>query len=796
MPLEAYSPLDILEALNPPQRAAATHSGGPLLILAGPGSGKTRVITHRIAYLIRELGVPPYRILAVTFTNKAAREMKERLRESIGPSASSGQAPATGSRDGESPSETGQAPSTSLSPRQVPFGDRSRQVEEVTMGTFHSVCVRILRAEAERHGLDRRFVIYDSDDQLNLIKQCLEDLNVDTRKFSPRAVQGAIGQAKSQLIGPQDYAALSYFDEVVRRVYTQYQAALAEAKAVDFDDLIMRTVQLFRDTPEVLEKYQTRYLHVLIDEFQDTNVAQYAWARLLAGKHRNICVVGDPDQSIYSWRSADIKNILNFEQDYPDAKVVYLEENYRSSKTILEAASHLIATNRQRKEVRLWTRNDAGLPITFREGYDEEEEAWFVAQELERLTLPRGQASKPGPYRWGSCAVMYRTNAQSRALEEAMVRAGIPYKLVGATRFYARREIRDLVAYLRLVQNPYDSLSLQRVINVPGRGIGHRTVEELGRRASRLGVPLYTAIQLEVEPHEENAKTEDRPRFSPRTLSALQRFLQLLNELAGAAESEPTVSLVDLLLARLDYRSYLLNVLEDGEERWENVQELRAVSEQFSDLKPLAGLEAFLESIALVSDVDNMEEQAEAVTLITLHQAKGLEFPVVFIVGMEEGVFPHIRSFDDPAQMEEERRLAYVGVTRAKERLYLLRAFRRSIMGSRMPNPPSRFLQDIPPHLIEAAPRAGPRTAASWSSPVPAAFMQRMEPAPLPTALPTEPLTASFQAGEHVRHQQFGEGIVVSCEPSRTDEVVTVAFKGSVGVKRLMLSYAPLEKLA
>jgi len=746
--------LDVKDTLNSPQQEAVELPSGPLLILAGPGSGKTRVITQRIAHLITNLGVPPYRIMAVTFTNKAAREMQERLSGLIGGLA-----------------------------------------DEVTMGTFHRVCVRILRTEAGYAGLDRQFVIYNDDDQVNLVKRCLMDLEVNTKQYTPRAVLSAIGHAKSILVTPEDYPAHTYFEEVVRRVYERFQMELAQAKALDFDDIIMLTVQLFRDQPAVLEKYQTRYLHLLIDEFQDTNVAQYVWARLLAAKHRNICVVGDPDQSIYSWRSADIRNIMNFEQDYPDAKVVLLEQNYRSTKTILEAARSVISVNRQRKEVHLWTQNDAGSPITFREGYDEEEEAWYVVQELERL-VTRGQ------YDYGDCAVMYRTNAQSRALEEAMVRASIPYKLVGATRFYERREIKDLMAYLRLIQNPYDGVSLQRVINVPPRGIGQRTVEELLRWAGRLGVPLYTAIQLATEPSDEDDTFGlPRPQFSPKIKIALKSFLDLLNELMLASGSDYLTDLFDLLLERLNYRVYLLAALEDGEERWENVQELRAVTEQSNEMKPPTGLEMFLENVALVSDVDNLQQQGDSLTLITLHQAKGLEFPVVFIAGMEEGIFPHIRSFDDPAQMEEERRLAYVGITRAKERLYLLRAFRRNTMGTRMPNPPSRFLKDIPPHLLVATQRVG--TAGDASNSIRAVgptatrvpvYSPAMEEA---ASSPSQPLStpAPFKAGEQVRHKQFGEGIVVSCDLDRGDQVVTVAFKGSVGVKRLLLSYAPLEKL-
>jgi DNA helicase-2/ATP-dependent DNA helicase PcrA len=757
--------VDLPSSLNEPQRAAVAHAGGPLLILAGPGSGKTRVITHRIAHLIDAAGVHPARILAVTFTNKAAREMKERLRDLVGGFA-----------------------------------------DQVTMGTFHSVCTRILRVEGERYGIDRRFVIYDDDDQINTIKQALIDLEVDPRKFPPRTVQGAISQAKSQLIGPDAYARRTYFEEVIQRLYTRYQAALYDSKALDFDDLLMRTVELFRDAPEVLEKYQERYLHVLIDEFQDTNVAQYVWARQVAGRHRNICVVGDPDQSIYSWRSADIRNILNFEQDYPDATLVYLEENYRSTKTILQAAGALIRSNRKRKDVRLWTQNDEGLPILFREGYDEEEEAWYVAQELGRLT-------RSGDYHWGSCAVMYRTNAQSRALEEALVRSSVPYRLVGATRFYARREVRDLMSYLRLALNPFDSAGLQRVINVPARGIGAKTVDELHRWAAHHQLPMYTALQLAVAPPDDPDAPALRPKFTARATAALRALLDVLNEFVRSGETETVTELFDRILSRLDYRGYLLNTFEDGEERWENVEELRAVAEQFAELKPPAALEAFLENVALVADVDTLDQPVEggapegAVTLITLHQAKGLEYPVVFIVGLEEGVLPHARTLDDPDQMEEERRLAYVGVTRAKERLYLLRAFRRNLMGTRMPNPPSRFLRDIPGHLVEVVRQPGSAAAATAAARPPQARPPLPSPGTrervsgMPVARPAAPAPAgaaerAFDPGQHVRHPQFGEGIVVNCEPMRGDQIVTVAFRGTAGVKRLMLSFAPLEKVA
>ena len=713
--------MDILERLNQAQREAVEAIEGPLLILAGPGSGKTRVIAHRIAYLIKVWGISPYHILAVTFTNKAAREMKERLYHLLGDS-----------------------------------------VEDLTLGTFHAICARILRREGAHIGVDPRFVIYDEDDQISMVKRSLNELDLDPKRYNPRVFLSAISSAKSRLIGPEDYVKYSYFDEVVQRVYQRYQELLDESKALDFDDLLMKAVYLFRHCPDVLSKYQQRYYHVLIDEFQDTNIAQYVLAKQLAGKYRNICVVGDPDQSIYSWRFADLRNILSFEKDYPDARVVYLEQNYRSTKTILEVAQHVISANRQRKEKRLWTENEAGVPVTVAETYTEQEEAQFVVSEVDSLT-------NQGLFKPGDCAVMYRTNAQSRALEEAFIRYGMPYKLVGATRFYERREVKDVIAYLKLIHNPYDSVSLSRVINVPPRGIGSRTIEELSRWAKARSLPVYAALQAVADAGEESP-------LNPRTSRALNSFLTMLNELMAKSGELDIVDLFDLALERSGYKEYILEG-EDGEDRWDNILELRTVAGDYRHLAAGDGLSAFLERVALVSDVDSYDEKVDAVTLITLHTAKGLEFPVVFIVGMEEGLLPHIRSFDDPDQMEEERRLCYVGITRAKQRVYLVRAFRRSSLGSSVVNLPSRFLLDIPPHLT-VLPSKGLHGT-------------RVTPVMSPSLNSKIPLNA----GDHVRHAKFGEGIVVSCLPTGDDQEVTVAFKGEAGVKRLLLSLAPLERV-
>ena len=710
--------MDILEGLNPPQKEAVETLEGPLLILAGPGSGKTRVITHRIAYLVRVWRINPRRIMAVTFTNKAAREMRQRLHNLLGHSA-----------------------------------------QDLTVGTFHAICAGILRRDGKAIGIDPKFVIYDDEDQLGLIKATLQELNLDPKKYPPKAFQSAIGQAKSHLLMPDAYIqdARNYFEEVVHRVYQQYQILLTQNHALDFDDLIMKTYHLFHDHPDILSKYQSLYLHLLVDEFQDTNIAQYALVKQLAGKHHNICVVGDPDQSIYSWRYADIRNILNFEKDFSEAKVVRLEQSYRSTKRILEAAHRVISTNRHRKENRLWTDNEAGLPIRIATTRDEAEEAQFVVSEIQRL-LTQGEA------RPIDCAVMYRTNAQSRAIEEAFIRYGLPYQLVGGLRFYQRREIKDIVAYLKLIHNPYDGISLARIINIPGRGIGQKTLDQLSQWTASLGLPSYAGL-------EKLANDKSASPFANRAAQALTDFFNLLQQLIGGAKDLNVVDLLDSVVQKTGYRDYVLDS-EDGEERWDNILELRSVAKEYQLLNPAESLASFLEGVSLFSDADAIDDKKDVATLITLHQAKGLEFPVVFIVGMEEGVLPHFRSFDDPAQMEEERRLCYVGMTRSKTRLYLIKAECRRLMGGISENPPSRFLEDIPQHLIESPePLEGQEPAHTYQA----------------NQLTLEP-------GDYVRHSRFGKGVVVSCTPNRGDQEVVVAFQG-VGPKRLLSSLAPLERL-
>ena len=736
----------ILDGLNQMQREAVETIDGPLLINAGPGSGKTRVITHRIAYLVRDCGVYPSRVAAVTFTNKAAREMRDRLRPLLGEDA-----------------------------------------DRLTVATFHAFCAGVLRVAGDRIGLGRDFVIYDDTDQVAIVKRAMEDADVDPKTFSPRAILSAISGAKSTLVDVEGFglARETPYDEIVHRVYDVYERLLAQSSAVDFDDLLLKVYRLFSDVPEVAERYRDRYVYFMIDEFQDTNVVQYAIAKRIAEKHRNLCVVGDPDQSIYSWRNADIRNILSFRHDYPEAKVIALEENYRSTQTVLDAAQALISSNEQRVEKELWTSNGRGEPIVIGEGYNEAEEARMVVGELERLVQDDG-------YSLGDAAIMYRVNAQSRAFEEACLRHGVPYQLVGSVRFYQRQEIKDVTAYLRLIANPHDDAGFARVVNVPARGIGQRTVDELTRLARDMGTSLFDAARA--------LEGEAAAAFATAPARALTRFREMIEKLIADSADLDLVDIVDEVLERTGYKKHVQGQDERAEERWENIMELRSSVKDFLTLgRGRDALTAFLESVALVNDTDDLEDAAEAVTLITLHQAKGLEFRAVFMVGMEEGLLPHIRSLEDEAEMEEERRLAYVGVTRAKERLYLLRAFRRGFRGMSGPSLPSRFLADIPRKLVAHEPRRAPTSAAAAGRP-------RKRPATAQTTgvgpLPLKPAASGpsdnkphLGTGDKVRHAKFGEGIVTAAKSTHGDVEVTVAFANGNGIKRLLLSIAPLEKV-
>jgi DNA helicase II / ATP-dependent DNA helicase PcrA len=729
--------MDILSGLNPQQREAVTAGPGPTLILAGPGSGKTRVLTHRIAYLAGHLGVAPRNIMAVTFTNKAAREMKNRVE---------------GLLDGG--------------------------LRGLTIGTFHSICARFLRREAVHLPVTADFAIFDADDQLALAKQAVKELNLNDKQYSPARMLNKISAAKNELIGPDEYAAGTYVAEIVKRVYVRYQQLLALNNALDFDDLLVSVVRLFNDNPEVLAKYQRAYEHILVDEFQDTNTAQYALLRQLAARHRNLYAVGDPDQSVYRWRGADYRNVRRFQEDYPDADTLLLEENYRSTQTILDAAMAVIDRHPGRTRKQLFTQRQGGVKLFAYEAYNEQEESQFVVDTIAELV--RAGEAEPG-----DCAVMYRTNAQSRSVEEAFLRAGLPYRLVGAQRFYGRKEIRDVLAYLRLVHNPADSVSLLRVINTPPRGVGSKTLDLLLSLASREGL-APSDVLLDLGEHGRRSRFADT--FGGKAGAALAGFGQMLQHWLLARSELSVAQLMDLVLDRVGYAEYINDGSEEGMERWGNVLELRGVAAE----NPDSSLTEFLEQVALVSDQDTLAEEGQTPTLMTLHAAKGLEFPVVFIVGLDEGVLPHQRSFDDPEAMHEERRLMYVGMTRAKDRLYLLRAFRRSMYGDSSVSDVSRFLDDIPDHLLggnmsrrQARAERYFKKATTWNS----ATDGRGSSAGQPAAPATR-----YRSGQRVRHALFGEGIVIDSRITGGEEEVNVAFE-DVGLKRLAADIANLEIL-
>ncbi|MFL5722149.1 MAG: ATP-dependent helicase [Chloroflexota bacterium] len=812
---------EIVRALNPEQARAVTTTEGPLLILAGAGSGKTRVLAHRIAYLVSVKDVAPWRILAVTFTNRAAAELRERIISLVG----------EGGRD-------------------------------VVAGTFHSLAARVLRADGEAIGIGRRFVIYDTDDQQALMKQILREEDMPlTGEFRPSAVLGAISRAKNEMLDPTFLAenAANHRERTIARLATRYQERLRKANALDFDDLLLEAVRLFDEAPEVLAKYQEKWRYLHVDEYQDTNRAQYLWVRALAARHGNLCVVGDDDQSIYSWRGADLRNILDFERDWPKTAVVKLEQNYRSTQLILDAAHAVVSRNSARKDKKLWTENEGGVRIQRFEAYNEEEEAEWVARQVEGMiggrgtTLTRRADDDEVRFRARDIAVMYRMNAQSRAIEESFLRYGIRYQLVGGTRFYSRREVKDALAYLRILRSDTDSVSFERVINVPARGIGDKTIETLRAAAAREGGTTWGAIEAAVN--------GELAGLASRTRNSLTDFAILVRRLRGRVGVLPLPELLDEALEASGYRAMLADGSEDGEERWANLLELRAVTTRYDDLAPDDALDRLLEETALVADQDSYEGDADAVTLITLHAAKGLEFPVVFIAGLEEGLFPHSRALDDEKELEEERRLAYVGITRAKRRLFLSHAWRRATWGMGQASVPSRFLLEIPAELMDGPQLGGSddrdldldlvfgaRRTSRFGTPVrgggpayrqgsgrpgaPAAgetfrpsrdLVARREafddgarsgslgrharawdddldgaPGPPPPAkAPTRvviPGERMFRDGDRVRHGRWGDGIVVTSKLTRSDEEVTVAFKdASVGRKTMLASLANLD---
>ena len=723
--------MDFISTLNPQQKAAVTAGLGQTLVLAGPGSGKTRVLTHRIAYLAQAMGVRLFNIVAVTFTNKAAREMKNRVEHLLGES-----------------------------------------VEGLWIGTFHSICARLLRRESERLPFKSDFVIFDADDQEPLVKRAIKEMNIDEKLYRPASIHAAISAAKNELIPVEDYPTNTYRNELIQRIYGRYEELLRASNAVDFDDLLLWTVKLLVDNPDVRERYGRRFQHVLVDEFQDTNKAQYELLRLLASVHNNLFVVGDEDQSIYRWRGADYRNVLRFETDYPACQKILLEQNYRSTQTVLNAARAVIDRNTQRTPKHLFSDRGTGSKLTLYEANDDHAEAAYVVDTIQRLLQRR--AAKASDF-----AVMYRTNAQSRLLEEAFLHAGLPYRLVGAQRFYGRREVKDVIAYLRLVQNPDDEVSLNRVINVPPRGIGDKTLVALQLAAQGAGV-APGAVLLSL-----GAQGQGSPYWGSlaRGAVSLADFGGLLGGWRAGREDMPLPALFDKVLIETGYRSYLDDGSEEGKDRWENVEELRRLAYEFND----RGLTAFLENLALVSDQDTLPEKVEAPTLLTLHAAKGLEFGQVFIVGLDEGVLPHSRALDDPEELAEERRLFYVGLTRAKDQVTLLRAEQRSSYGSSQMQQPSRFLEDIPAELVvhEGLRHHGRSDSLrSWD----------VRPRQGATAAAAAP-AGKYQANQKVRHPVWGEGLVVHIRQGADGEETVDVFFESVGFKRLLVSMANLEVL-
>jgi DNA helicase-2/ATP-dependent DNA helicase PcrA len=717
--------IDLTAGLNNQQQQALQVGLGPVLVLAGPGSGKTRVLTHRIAHLITNLGVQPYNILAVTFTNKAAREMSARVETILG---------------------------------QRPRG--------LSLGTFHSICARLLRNEAASLPFNERFVIYDSDDQTGLVRNALREMNIDTKLHNPSGIHARISQAKNELLLPEEMPVNNYRDEVVARVYARYQQMLLTSNALDFDDLLLWTARLLEDNIEVRKRYSQRFEHVLVDEFQDTNQAQYSLLKHLASFHHNLYVVGDTDQSIYRWRGADYRNVLRFEKDFPDAQVILLEQNYRSTQRILDAAMAVIDRNPHRTRKQLFTDRGAGEKITLHQSLNEQEAGRFIVDTI-------AQAAAQGKANPGDFAVMYRTNAQSRILEEAFLQANLPYKLVGAMRFYGRREVKDALCYLRLAFNPNDEASLNRVINVPSRRIGIKAQAALRTLAlAQKTTPGQLIMRL--------GETPDDPMFDvlpSLTRQAMAGFGRLLTRWVAHAEKLEPMELMDRIMSDVNYHDYLMSegTEEEGQDRWDNVQELRRLAAEYKGRT----ISDFLENIALVSDQDTLDDADEVPTLLTLHAAKGLEFPIVFIAGLDDGSLPHSRSFDDPEEMAEERRLFYVGITRAENELILINNMYRNSFGYSEAVIPSRFLQDLPDDLIKGGRRPSIETvlrADRWDRP-------SREPAAV---------EVRFRPGMNVKHPTWGEGMVLNSRIQDDDEVVDIFFQ-DVGLKKVVAAFANLQ---
>lgn len=741
--------VDCTYGLNPQQAEAVINTEGPMLIMAGAGSGKTKVLTCRVANLLQK-GVRPYRILAITFTNKAAAEMRERVNNMSGQAA-----------------------------------------KDVWLFTFHAFCARFLRMEIDKlPGYGGNFAIYDTADSQNLIKQILKEMNLDDKRFQPSGILSRISNAKNAL---QDAAAFArqagdFYEQKVADIYSRYEQKLQLNNALDFDDLLMLSIKLLQENKEVREKYQDRFDYLLVDEYQDTNHAQYLLTKFLAAKHRNICVVGDADQSIYGWRGADIQNILDFEKDYPDAKVIKLEQNYRSTQIILDAANAVIENNTGRKPKNLWTENKSGADIIYFQAVDERDEARFVIEQLQNLQRTENK-------KLGDMAILYRTNTQSRIFEEMLIKSGISYNMVGGLKFYERKEIKDIIAYLRVIFNPADSLSLLRIINVPKRGIGDASLAKIQAYAAANNVSLFEAVS--------NAAAIDG--LSSRFVSKLDDLAGIIFELMNLAGEAPVEDLIDRVLRDTGYLEELENErTPQAQSRIDNLHELISVAQEFAASEEENNLENFLAHVALVSDIDDTELGEDAITLMTLHSSKGLEFPVVFLVGMEEGLFPHARTLMDETEIEEERRLCYVGITRAKEKLFLSSTKMRTIYGNTVTYPPSRFLQEIPARLVKTIKRQERFSALENFKQVSEKYSARpQKPASTfnpHSFMPQKPAAAAggtgtrFNTGDRVSHSKWGEGMVVSVKDSPDGQEVKVAFAGA-GVRSLLTKYAVLKKL-
>lgn len=741
--------VDCTYGLNPQQAEAVINTEGPMLIMAGAGSGKTKVLTCRVANILQK-GVRPYRILAITFTNKAAAEMRERVNNMSGPAA-----------------------------------------KDVWLFTFHAFCARFLRMEIDKlPGYGGNFAIYDTADSQNLIKQILKEMNLDDKRFQPSGILSRISNAKNAL---QDAAAFArqagdFYEQKVADIYSRYEQKLQLNNALDFDDLLMLSIKLLQENKEVREKYQDRFDYLLVDEYQDTNHAQYLLTKFLAAKHRNICVVGDADQSIYGWRGADIQNILDFEKDYPDAKVIKLEQNYRSTQIILDAANAVIENNTGRKPKNLWTENKSGADIIYFQAVDERDEARFVIEQLQNLQRTENK-------KLGDMAILYRTNTQSRIFEEMLIKSGISYNMVGGLKFYERKEIKDIIAYLRVIFNPADSLSLLRIINVPKRGIGDASLAKIQAYAAANNVSLFEAVS--------NAAAIDG--LSSRFVSKLDDLAGIIFELMNLANEAPVEDLINRVLRDTGYLEELENErTPQAQSRIDNLHELISVAQEFAASEEENNLENFLAHVALVSDIDDTELGEDAITLMTLHSSKGLEFPVVFLVGMEEGLFPHARTLMDETEIEEERRLCYVGITRAKEKLFLSSTKMRTIYGNTVTYPPSRFLQEIPARLVKTIKRQERFSALENFKQVSEKYSARpQKPASTfnpHSFMPQKPAAAAggtgtrFNTGDRVSHSKWGEGMVVSVKDSPDGQEVKVAFAGA-GVRSLLTKYAVLKKL-